>query len=93
MTDKNKEVNSFILIPRYKLPKITKLLSYVFIDFLKLECFDLKSLVSSLILIQTTVGSPYSYEGSLRCQESSQGDRESKDATKNLRAKEGKLSL
>ena len=45
MVDK-KEVSSFNFRPSHKLPKITELLSYVFIDFLKLECFDLKSLVS-----------------------------------------------
>ena len=42
MADK-KEVSSFILIQRYKLTKINELVSYVFIDFLKLDCFDLKS--------------------------------------------------
>ena len=43
MADK-KEVSSFNFRPSHKLPKITELLSYVFIDFLKLDCFDLYSL-------------------------------------------------
>jgi len=74
MADK-KEVSSFNFRPSHKLPKITELLSYVFIDFLKLECFDLKSLVFSLILIQTTTDTPHIGQGSLRCQEVGQGGR------------------
>ena len=45
MADK-KEVSSFNFMPSEGLPKITELLSYVFIDLLNLDCFDLKSLAS-----------------------------------------------
>ena len=40
MADK-KEVSSFNFRPSHKLPKIAELVSYVFIDKLKLDCFDL----------------------------------------------------
>ena len=41
MADK-KEVSSFNFRPYHKLPKIAELVLYVFIDELKLDCFDLK---------------------------------------------------
>jgi hypothetical protein len=43
MADK-KEVSSFNFRPSHKLTKINELLSYAFIDLLKLLCFDLHSL-------------------------------------------------
>ena len=49
MADK-KEVSSFNFRPSGDLPKITELLSYVFIDSLKLDCFDLNYLSFGLTL-------------------------------------------
>ena len=49
MADK-KEVSSFNFKPYDDLPKITELLSYVFIDLLKLDFFDLNYLSCGLSL-------------------------------------------
>ena len=49
MADK-KEVSSFNFRPSGDLPKITELLSYVFIDLLKLDFFDLNYLSCGLTL-------------------------------------------
>ena len=77
-----KEVSSSNFKPSEDLPKITELLSYVFIDLLKLDLLYFKILNTSSNLHTFHLGWLYSDEGSLRCQESSQGGRESENATK-----------
>ena len=92
MADK-KEVSSFNFKPSGDLPKITELLSYVFIDLLKLDFFDLNYLSCGL-----TLGIWLQVERN-RIRLKRQVEKAAKEAEKvrmqqkKPRAKEGKLPL
>ena len=74
MADK-KEVSSFNFMPSEGLPKITELLSYVFIDLLKLDLLYFKILNTSSNFLINHIGWSYSDEGSLWRQQSGPGGR------------------
>ena len=78
MADK-KEVSSFNFKPSHKLTKINELLSYVFIDLLKLDLLYFKILNTSSHFLINHIGWSYSDEGSLRRQEGGQGGKQSKE--------------
>ena len=92
MADK-KEVSSFNFRPSHKLPKITELLSYVFIGALKLDCFDFNNWsCRHMSLFHKQIDRN-------RIKLKRQAEKAAKEAEKvrtqqkNLRAKEGELSL